>query len=71
MDDSQYKYLDEERVKLWRELRKTQEQLGLIEDAAKQDVEGVQKALVHLGLQAAKAYNRMMDRDSESETIMT
>ena len=71
MDDSQYKYLDEERVKLWRELRKTQERLGLIEDAAKQDVEGVQKGLVHLGLQAAKAYNRMMDRDSESETIMT
>ena len=71
MDDSQYKYLDEERVKLWRELRKTQERLGLIEDAAKQDVEGIQKGLVHLGLQAAKAYNRMMDRDSESETIMT
>lgn len=70
MEDSQYKYLDEERVKLWRELRKTQEQLGLIADAVKPDSEDIQKSMMHLGLQAAKAYNRMMDRDAETSSLV-
>lgn len=70
MDDLQYKYLDEERVKLWRELRKTQEQLGLIADAVKPDSKDIQKSMMHLGLQAAKAYNRMMDRDAETSNLV-
>lgn len=30
MDDSQYQYLDAERVKLWKELRQTQEEVQTI-----------------------------------------
>lgn len=70
MDDSQYRYLDEERIKLWRELRKTQEQFAAMEYAVKGDEEGLQKCLVHLGLQVAKAYNRMMERDSDTAEIV-
>lgn len=70
MDDSQYRYLDEERIKLWRELRKTQEQLAMMGCAAKGDDEGLQKCMMHLGRQVAKAYNRMIERDADTAEIV-
>jgi hypothetical protein len=46
MDESQYKYLDEERVKLWRELRLLQDQVETISSVVGANVSDEQKALI-------------------------
>lgn len=70
MDDSQYKYLDDERVKLWAELRRTQEQLDLFIKATSGDQATVEKWLRSLGVKAASAYKRINERDVSTETLV-
>lgn len=60
-----YKYLDEERVKLWAELRETQEKLQSLMDIASQTEDGGQRALISIGTKAARAYHRLLAREKE------
>ena len=69
MDDSQYKYLDEERVKLWRELRQLQDQVETISTVASANMSDEQKALIQIGIKAAKAFHRIKERDDTTEKL--
>lgn len=69
MEDSQYKYLDDERVKLWAELRRTQEQLDLFVKATSGDQATIEKGLKSLSLKAASAYKRINEREASTQTL--
>lgn len=69
MDDQKYEYLDDERKKLWAELRDTQSQLDVFVKAISGDDDAVQTGIRILCVKAAKAYNRIVKRDSESEML--
>ena len=69
MDESQYKYLDEERVKLWRELRQLQDQVETISTVASANMSDEQKALIQIGIKAAKAFHRIKERDDTTEKL--
>lgn len=69
MDESQYKYLDEERVKIWRELRQLQEQVETIYTAVSVNVSDEQKAFMQMGLKAANAFRRIKERDATTEKL--
>lgn len=69
MNDKQYEYLDEERKKLWAELRSTQSKLEVFVTTLSGDTDTIQTGIRSLGLKAAKAYNRIVERDSESDAL--
>ena len=69
MDDSQYKYLDEERVKLWNELRQLQEHVEAILTVASANASEEQKALTQIGIKAAHAFRRIKERDATTEKL--
>ena len=69
MDDSQYKYLDEERVKLWNELRQLQEHVEAILTVASANASEEQKALTQIGIKAAYAFRRIKERDATTEKL--
>lgn len=69
MDESQYKYLDEERVKIWRELRQLQEQVETIYTAVSVNVSDEQKAFTQMGIKAAHAFRRIKERDATTEKL--
>ena len=71
MEDDKAKYLDEERVKLWQELRDTQGRLKAIEDALSGDVEAERRGLATLALKVGRAYGRIKTRDNESEAFLS
>lgn len=71
MDESQYKYLDEERVKLWRELRQLQDQVETISTVASANMSDEQKAIIQIGIKAAKAFRRIKERDDTTEKLTT
>lgn len=66
MDDAQYHYLDAERVKLWNDLRQTQEQVKTILRAIEGGVSEEEKMLIKLSNKAASAYHRIQARDQET-----
>lgn len=70
MEDDKAKYLDEERVKLWQELRDTQARLKMIEDALSGDAEAERRALASLALKVGRAYGRIKTRDEASEEFL-
>ena len=69
MNDQQYEYLDGERKKLWAELRSTQSKLETFVSTVSGDTEAIQTGIRSLGLKAAKAYNRIVERDSKSDEL--
>lgn len=69
MDDSQYKYLDEERVKLWGELRQLQEHIETILTVVSTNVSDEQKAFMQMGIKAAHAFRRIKERDATTEKL--
>lgn len=69
MDDKQYEYLDEERKKLWAELRNTQSKLEVFVSTLSGDTDAIQTGIRSLGLKAAKAYNRIVERDSQLDDL--
>ncbi len=69
MDDRQYEYLDEERKKLWVELRSTQSRLETFVATLSGDADAIQIGVRSLSLKAAKAYNRLVKRDSELRVL--
>jgi uncharacterized protein YoxC len=70
MEDANYRYLDEERIKLWRELRHTQAQLNSFMEVVEGDQNAVENGLRRLGLKAARAYNKLTEREAMSETLI-
>lgn len=70
MEDEKYRYLDEERIKLWNELRQTQAQLNSLMEVAEGDQNAVETGLRGLGLKAARAYKKITEREALSETIL-
>lgn len=69
MEDANYRYLDEERIKLWNELRHTQAQLNSFVEAVEGDKNAVENGLRRLGVKAARAYNKITEREALSETL--
>lgn len=69
MDDADYRYLDGERIKLWEELRNTQARLNSLIEVAGGDQVAVEKGLRTIGIKAARAYSKLMDRATESESL--
>lgn len=69
MNDQQYEYLDGERKMLWAELRSTQAKLETFVATLCGDTDAIQTGIRSLGLKAAKAYNRIVERDSKSDEI--
>ena len=69
MDDKQYEYLNEERKKLWAELRNTQSKLEVFVSTLSGDTDAIQTGIRSLGLKAAKAYNRIVERDSQLDDL--
>lgn len=69
MDDKQYEYLNEERKKLWAELRNTQSKLEVFVSTLSGDTDAIQTSIRSLGLKAAKAYNRIVERDSQLDDL--
>ena len=67
MEDSTYRYLDEERKKLWEELRRTQAQLASFIETSSGDQASIEKGLRSLSAKAARAYNKIVERDDMSE----
>lgn len=67
MEDTAYHYLDEERKKLWEELRRTQAQLATFIEASSGDQASIEKGLRSLSAKAARAYNKIVERDNMSE----
>ena len=63
MEDASYRYLDDERIKLWNELRQTQAQLNSLMEIAEGDQNAVENGLRRLGLKAARAYNKLTERE--------
>ena len=70
MEDDKTKYFEEERVKLWQELRDTQGRLKVIEDALSGDVEAERRGVATLVLKVGRAYGRIKARDHESEAFL-
>ena len=70
MEEEKARYLDEERVKLWQELRGTQERLKSIEYALSGDVEAERRGLATLALKVGRAYGRIKTRDDASEKYL-
>lgn len=71
MEDEKYRYLDEERIKLWNELRHTQAQLNSLMEVASGDWDAEEKGLRRIGLKAARAYNKIEERESLSESLIS
>ena len=71
MEDEKYRYLDEERIKLWNELRHTQAQLNSLMEVAGGDQDAEEKGLRRIGLKAARAYNKIEERESLSESLIS
>ena len=69
MNDSQYKYLDEERIKLWGELRQLQAHVETILTVASADASDEQKTLTQIGIKAAHAFRRIKERDDTTEKL--
>ena len=68
MEDSTYCYLDEERKKLWEELRRTQAQLASFIETSSEDQASIEQGLRSLSAKAARAYNKIIERDDMSES---
>lgn len=66
MDDSQYQYLDDERKKLWQELRQTQENVTMLMSVLSSSMPDEQKALAQITMKAARAYARIKERDAQT-----
>ena len=69
MNDQQYEYLDGERKKLWAELRNTQSKLETFVTTLSGDADAIQMGIRSLGIKTAKAYKRIVERDSKSEAL--
>ena len=69
MNDQQYEYLNEERKKLWAELRSTQEKLETFITTLSGDSDAIQTGIRSLGIKTARAYNRILDRDSTLDAL--
>ena len=69
MNDQEYEYLNDERKKLWAELRSTQEKLESFITTLSVDTDAIETGIRSLGLKAAKAYNRIVERDSKSDEL--
>ena len=71
MEDEKYRYLDEERIKLWNELRHTQAQLNALMEVAESDQDAEEKGLRRIGLKAARAFKKIEERESLSESLIS
>lgn len=71
MEDEKYRYLDEERIKLWNELRHTQAQLNALMEVAEGDQDAEEKGLRRIGLKAARAFKKIEERESLSESLIS
>lgn len=69
MDDTGYQYLNEERVKLWQELRRTQAQLDSLVETLAGDQDAIEKGLRSVGVKAARAFTRLKERADSSEEL--
>lgn len=61
MDEEQYRYLDEERKKLWQELRETQNSVRRLNEVL-DDPKGLDFAMRSLGIKTARAFNRTIEK---------
>lgn len=64
MNDQQYEYLDNERKMLWAELRGTQDKLEAFITTVSEDSDAIQTGIRSLSIKTARAYNRILERDS-------
>ena len=71
MEDGAYNYLDDERKKLWEELRRIQVQVESLVDTLNSDQSAIEKGLRSLSIKASRAYNRIAERDARSEAQAT
>ena len=69
MNDQQYEYLDGERKMLWVELRRTQSKLESFVTSLSGNADAIQIGIRRLGFKAARAYNRILDRDSKLDAL--
>lgn len=70
MEDEKVKYLDDERVKLWAELRDTQARLRGLENALSGDVDAERRVLASMSAKFGRAYGRVSNRDKESAKLL-
>lgn len=68
MDNEQYNYLNEERKKLWSELRETQSIVRRLNEAA-DDPRDPDVAMRSLGIKAARAFNRTITKSKEISAV--
>lgn len=61
MNEEQYRYLDEERKKLWQELRETQNSVRRLNEVL-DDPKGLDFAMRSLGIKTARAFNRTIEK---------
>lgn len=66
MADDNIKYLEEERVKLWTELRSTQERRVSIENALIGDIDAERQGLANMSTKFGRACGRVNSRDKET-----
>ena len=59
MEDEKVKYLDDERVKLWTELRDTQTRLQRLENALSGDVDAERRGLASMAAKFGRAFGRL------------
>ena len=69
MNDQQYEYLDSERKMLWAELRSPQSKLETFIATLSGDSDAIQTGIRSLGIKTARAYNRILDRDSTLDAL--
>lgn len=69
MDDKDYQYLNEERIKLWQELRNTQAQLNSLVETLSGDQDSIEKGLRSISVKAARAFTRLQNREDSSEKV--
>ena len=70
MEDEKVKYLDDERVKLWTELRDTQTRLQRLENALSGDVDAERRGLASMAAKFGRAFGRLNSRDKESAKLL-
>ena len=69
MNDQQYDYLNDERKKLWAELRSTQEKLESFIKTLSEDSDAIQTGIRSLSSKTFRAYKRILERDSTLDAL--
>ena len=69
MNDQQYEYLNDERKKLWAELRSTQEKLESFIKTLSEDSDAIQTGIRSLSSKTFRAYKRILERDSTLDAL--